>query len=261
MSQELGGRVAFVTGGARGIGRAVAHTLAGAGAAVMVGDVDVAEAEAAADALRAQGGRADAVALDVGDEAAVDAAAAACVERLGRIDVLIANAGIGTFAPLLETTTADWDRVLRVNLTGCFLTLRAFARPMIEQGTGGSIVVSSSLYGLRGGPDNSAYSASKFGVVGLVQCAAAELAPHGIVVNAVCAGQVDTPLMDRLISDRAAARERPEAEVRDALLARIPLGRMASVEELADVYYFLASPLARYTTGQSIVVDGGMQVA
>jgi NAD(P)-dependent dehydrogenase (short-subunit alcohol dehydrogenase family) len=97
-------------------------------------------------------------------------------------------------------------------------------------------------------------------VVGLVECAAAELAPHGVRVNAVCAGQVDTPMMDRLITDRAAARRQPEDDVRDELLRRVPLGRMASVEELADVYLFLASPLARYTTGQSIAVDGGMQV-
>jgi len=258
MTQLLEGRVAFVTGAGRGIGRAVAGRLADAGAAVMLGDVDLEAARAAARELRDAGAVADAIAVDVGDERSVEDAAAGCVERLGRLDVLVANAGIGFFAPLLETSQADWRRVLDVNLTGTFLTLRAFGRRMVEQGDGGNIVVSSSVYGLRGGRDNSAYSASKFGVVGLVECAAAELAKHGIVVNAVCPGQVATEMMDRLIEERAAMRDQPVHVVEDELLRRIPLGRMASVEELGDVYLFLASPLARYTTGQSIAVDGGM---
>jgi NAD(P)-dependent dehydrogenase (short-subunit alcohol dehydrogenase family) len=225
----------------------------------MLGDVDAEAAGAVAGELRAAGAVADAVAVDVADERSVEAAAAACGERLGRpADVLVANAGIGYFAPLLETEPTAWRRVLDVNLTGTFLTLRAFARRMVEHGDGGNIVVSSSVYGLRGGRDNSAYSASKFGVVGLVECAAAELARHGIVVNAVCPGQVDTEMMAHLIEERATMREQPAEEVRGELLRRIPLGRMASVEELGDVYLFLASPLARYTTGQSIAVDGGM---
>jgi NAD(P)-dependent dehydrogenase (short-subunit alcohol dehydrogenase family) len=257
----LAGRVAFVTGGARGIGLGVARGLASEGAAVMVADIDATACEAAADELRSAGAQAEAVGVDVTDEASLRSAADSCLARFGRIDAVIANAGIAPLAPLLDTRAADFRRTIEVNLTGTFLTLREFGRRLVDQGQGGSMVVSSSLFGLRGGRENTAYSASKFGVIGVVQCAAAELAEHDIVVNAVCPGQVNTALMDKLCDERAALSGRTPGDVRAAMTSGVPLGRFAEIDELAHTYVFLASPMARYTTGQSLVVDGGMQVA
>jgi NAD(P)-dependent dehydrogenase (short-subunit alcohol dehydrogenase family) len=154
-----------------------------------------------------------------------------------------------------------WRRVVDVNLTGAFLTCREFGRRMVEQGRGGRVIMSSSLYGLRGGRDNSAYSATKFGMIGLAQCLAAEWAPHDILVNSVCPGNVDTVMIRQLFADRAASRGTTPDAVRDELLAKIPLRRLADPTEVADIYVFLASDLARYVTGQALTVDGGVQVS
>jgi NAD(P)-dependent dehydrogenase (short-subunit alcohol dehydrogenase family) len=261
VTELLAGQVAFVTGGARGIGLAVAQRLARAGAAVMIGDLDGDSCETAAELLREGGARAEAVRVDVADEASLHAAADSCLERLGRVDVVVANAGIAHLSLLVDTDPAAFRRVVEVNLMGTFLTLREFGRRLIDQGRGGRIIASSSLFGVRGGRENAAYSASKFGVIGLVQCAAAELAPHGVLVNAVCPGQVDTEMIDRLCEDRAALTGRTAVQVRETMTQRVPLGRFAAIEEVADTYLYLASPLAGYVTGQSLVVDGGMQVA
>ncbi|MEA2282496.1 MAG: galactitol 2-dehydrogenase [Solirubrobacteraceae bacterium] len=255
MSGLLDGRVAFITGGARGIGRAVGERYAREGARVMLGDIDLEAARAAAEAI--PGG--EAVALDVSDPDAVERAEAACRDRLGPADVVVANAGILVLAPALELSFEAWRRSLDVNLTGAFLTCRTFARSMVARGEG-RIIVTSSLYGRRGGRENVAYSATKFGVIGLVESLAAELAAHGVLVNAVCPGQVDTEMMRTLFCRRAALQDRGPADVAGELLARIPLARLAAVEEIADAFVFLASPLSRYITGQSLVVDGGMAV-
>jgi NAD(P)-dependent dehydrogenase (short-subunit alcohol dehydrogenase family) len=150
--------------------------------------------------------------------------------------------------------------VLDVNLTGAFLTARAFARRMSSEGPGGRIILTSSLFGLRGGVENSAYSASKFGMIGLMQCLAAELAPRGVLVNCVCPGQMDTAMIRQLFRERAALKGSTEEAVHGALASRIPLGHLGALDELAGTYVFLASDLSRYVTGQSIVVDGGWQV-
>jgi NAD(P)-dependent dehydrogenase (short-subunit alcohol dehydrogenase family) len=131
---------------------------------------------------------------------------------------------------------------------------------MVGAGGGGRIVFTSSLFGLRGGRENAAYSASKFGVVGLMECMAAELAPAGILVNAVCPGQMDTEMLRSLFRDRATLRGTTEAAIRGTFEARIPVGRLGGMEELAGTYVWLASDLSRYVTGQSITVDGGWQV-
>jgi NAD(P)-dependent dehydrogenase (short-subunit alcohol dehydrogenase family) len=173
---------------------------------------------------------------------------------------VVANAGILVLARAVDLRPEQFRRVLDVNLTGTFLTCAEGARRMVARGGGGRMIVSSSLFGLRGGVENSAYSASKFGQVGVVQCLAAELGEHGVTVNAVCPGQVDTTMMRELVTERARLTGTPVADVERTLLARIPLGRMASPAEVADTYVWLASDLSSYVTGQSINVDGGWQV-
>ncbi len=256
----LEGKVAFVTGAAQGIGLAVAERFCQEGARVVLGDIQAEEVEVAAEGLRAVGHTATAIALDVTDEASVEEAARSCGEAHGGVDVVVANAGLLYLAPVAETDLKAWERVLAVNLTGTFLTCRAFARRMVEGGRGGRIVVTSSLFGRRGGRENAAYSASKFGVIGLAESLAAELAPHNVLVNAVCPGQVSTEMMDEVLKQRAALRGVEAGRVEAELLSRIPLGRMASSREIGDVFVFLASPLSGYVTGQSIIVDGGWAV-
>lgn len=186
MAGLLDGKTALVTGAAGGIGLAVAQAFVDQGAQVMLADVQADPTQAASAALCNQHpGRAVAVRLDVTDEAATEAAIAGCVERFGRLDIAVVNAGLLVLKRAVELSLEDWNLVLAVNLTGAFVTARAAAAQMLRQGGGGRIVFTSSLFGLRGGVENAAYSASKFGMVGLMQCMAAELAPEGILVNAV----------------------------------------------------------------------------
>jgi NAD(P)-dependent dehydrogenase (short-subunit alcohol dehydrogenase family) len=260
MSRLLDGRVSFVTGGAQGIGLALAERFAQEGSRVMIGDIQGDKAETAADRLRGGGHEARAVTIDVTDPRSVEGAAGACAAELGEPDVLVANAGILLLQPVLEMSLESWRRVLDVNLTGVFLSCQTFARQMVAGGRGGRIIVTSSLFGRRGGRANGAYSATKFGVIGLVESLAAELAPHDILVNAVCPGQVATEMMRQVTTDLARVREMTAEAVEEELVRRIPLGRVGNPDEVGDVFVFLASPLSRYVTGQSIIVDGGWQV-
>lgn len=247
----LHGRCALVTGGARGIGLAVARGLSERGARVVLADLDGAATAAAAATLP---GEARGIALDVTSEAATEDA----FDRLGAEgwapDVVVPNAGILHLEAVDTVPAARWEAVLRVNLTGAFLTARAAARRMEE---GGRIILTSSLFGLRGGAGNAAYSASKFGMVGLVQSMAADLAPRGITVNAVAPGQIETEMMESLVAQRL-AQGLPDP--RERLRGRIPMGRLGAPSEAAGAYVWLASPLASYVTGQTICVDGGWQV-
>jgi NAD(P)-dependent dehydrogenase (short-subunit alcohol dehydrogenase family) len=255
----LDGRTAVVTGAARGIGRTVAERYLAAGASVAL--ADVAGAEVTAQELSVQHpDRVVGLTSDVTDPASVQELRRQVVERFGGVDVVVANAGILLLKPALEIGLEEWRRVLDVNLTGSFVTCQEFGKQLVEQGRGGRIILSSSLFGLRGGKQNAAYSASKFGMIGLMQCLAAELAPQAITVNAVCPGQVDTPMMRQLFVDRAALSGRSPGEVEGDILSTIPLGRLASPDEIADVYVYLASSLSSYVTAQSLVVDGGCQV-
>ncbi|MGY1670842.1 SDR family NAD(P)-dependent oxidoreductase [Geodermatophilus sp. SYSU D00710] len=256
----LDGRVALVTGGARGIGLEVGARLAAAGAAVALADIAEGAVQEAAGRLRTDGARAAGVVVDVTVEASVTAAFDAAEAALGAVDVVVANAGILVLERAVDLSVADYRRVVDVNLTGTFLTCREGARRMVRAGRGGRIVVSSSLFGLRGGVENTAYSSSKFGVVGLAQCLAAELGGDGITVNAVCPGQVDTVMIRDLIAERARLTGSSPEAVEQEMLARVPSRRMARPEEVADAYVWLASDMAGYVTGQAIVVDGGWQL-
>jgi galactitol 2-dehydrogenase len=258
----LSGKVAFITGAARGIGRAVAERYAEEGSAVVLGDIDASMLSTAAAQL-AQGGanrRISAAVVDVTSPSSLQDALSLCLDRYSQVDILVANAGILYLQTVLDTPLERWQHVLDVNLTGAFLTCQVFGRQLVRQAQGGRMILTSSLFGVRGGVDNGAYSATKFGVIGLMQCLAAELAPHNILVNAVCPGQVDTNMMRAFFRDRAVSRGTSEDVVRDELERRVPLQRMATVHEIADVFVFLASQLNRYVTGQSLVADGGWLV-
>ena len=243
---RLPGRVAAITGGALGIGRATALTFAEEGATVALGDVQVEAAETVAQEIRGRGGQAIAVGLDVGDAAQVQAFVDRVVEEFGRLDVMFANAGIAHSAPFLEHPETQWHRVLRVNLTGVFLCCQAAARQMVKQGGGGRIITTASINGFRGVENLAGYNAAKAGVIELTRTMAVELAQHRIAVNAIAPAQIDTRLTRSL--PEGARRRRVE---------RIPMGRFGEPEEVARVALFLASDDASYVTGHTLAVDGG----
>ena len=194
--------------------------------------------------------------LDVTDEHAVEAAIESIRSSHGRLDCAVANAGVVHLSEVVNLEVADWRRVINVNLTGAFLTVRAAARRMSR----GSIIVTSSLFGLRGGAGNGAYSASKFGLVGLTQSLAAEMASAGVRVNCICPGQIATSMLDEVVDGLSRIGNDGQAPSVEELASRIPSGRLGTPDDVADACLFLASDLSRYVTGQSLVVDGGWQV-
>ncbi len=242
---RLRGQVVAITGGALGIGRATARLFAAEGATVALGDVQLEAAEAVAGEIGERGGKAIAVGVDVGDTAQVEAFVARTVAEFGRLDVLFANAGIAHSAPFLEHPEAQWQRVLRVNLTGVFLCCQAAARHMVKQG-GGRIIAVASINGFRGVENLVGYNVAKAGVIELVKTMAVELAQHGISVNAIAPAQIDTRL----------TRGLPE-EARRRRVDRIPMARFGEPEEVARAALFLASDDASYVTGHTLAVDGG----
>ena len=242
---RLQGRVAAITGGALGIGRATGRLFAAEGATVALGDVDVAGAEAVAKEIVAGGGRALAVGMDVGDAGQVRDFVDRVVSELGRLDVMFANAGIAHSAPFLEHPEAEWHRVLRVNLSGVFFCCQAAARQMVRQG-GGRIIATASINGFRGVENLVGYNVAKAGVIELTKTMAVELAKHHIAVNAIAPAQIDTRLTQSL----------PE-EARERRVARIPMGRFGEVDEVAKAALFLASDDAAFITGHTLAVDGG----
>ncbi len=250
MTQELSGKTALVTGAGSGIGRAAALAYARAGAQVVVADVDPTGGEASAELIRGEGGRALCVQTDVTQAAEVEALVAAAVKAYGSLDCAFNNAGIGgTGASTAEYAEADWDRLLAVNLKGVWLCLKYELRQMLRQG-GGTIVNNASVWGVTGLENAPAYTASKHGVVGLTKVAALENATTGIRVNAVCPGFTRTPLIERLLIDR------PQMEAK--IMARQPIGRLGTPEEVAAAVVWLSSPASSFVTGQALGVDGGL---
>jgi NAD(P)-dependent dehydrogenase (short-subunit alcohol dehydrogenase family) len=243
----LEGRVAIVTGGARGIGAATAAALAEAGAMVMIGDV---EAEAGQATARQVGGAF--VEADVSRVTDVERLMSAAVERFGGLDVLVNNAGVVLARSALDTAEEEWDRVLAVNLKGAWLCARAAVPHMVQRG-GGAIVNVVSNAGLVGFPNTAAYCASKGGLANLTRAMALDFAPLRVRVNAVCPGHTRTPMAERFV----AAQADPEAFLDDFVRRQHPLGRMAEPAEIARAIRFLASDEASFVTGALLPVDGG----
>jgi len=246
---RLADKVALVTGAAQGIGRACAEVFAKEGARVVLADVNEEAGRAAAAALAAAGHEALFVRCDVARKAEVEDAVAAAVRAFGRLDVLVANAGIVHAAEFLDLEEADFDRVLAVNLKGVFLAGQAAARRMVEQASGGAIVNMSSVNAVLAIPNQVPYVVSKGAINQLTRVMALALAPHRIRVNAVGPGTILTELA------KTAVLGNREAERR--ILARTPLGRLGEPEEVARVAAFLASDDASYITGQTLYPDGG----
>jgi glucose 1-dehydrogenase len=250
----LAGKVAIVTGAAQGIGRACAERLAKEGAKVVLTDINADAGQRAAREIAAAGGTVQFVSCDVAIEADVNAAVAASLDAHGRIDIVVNNAGILDDAPFLELPAAEFDRILGVNLRGAFLMGQAAARQMVKQATpagsaqAGAIVNMSSINERFALPDHVAYSISKGGISQLTKAMAIALAPHGIRVNAVGPGTIETPLLEGVIKDKA---------FREKVLSRTPIGRFGQPREIAAIVAWLASEEASYVTGTTIFADGG----
>ena len=247
----LAGRVAVVTGGSSGLGRTIAETLAGAGAAVVLVARGPGALEDAAAAIRAAGGRADAVPADLADRGAIAACAQAASRAFGAPDILVNAAGVNIRRPMLELTTADWDTTMAVNLAAPFLLAQALVPAMLVRGWG-RIVNVTSLQATRAFGDSGAYGASKGGLAQLTRAQAEAWSRRGVNCNAIAPGVFLTPLNRRMFADPARA---------DALAARTMIGRNGELPDIRGAALFLASPAADYVTGQTIHVDGGFSVA
>ena len=251
---DLNTKRAFLTGGATGIGNAIARGLAAQGVTVAIADLDEEAAKAAAAAL---GGGHVGIGVDVRDPDSVTRAFAEAVEILGGVEICIANAGVSSMRPAVDLTVEDWDFNMNVNARGVFLTNQAAARHFQKTGTG-VIVNTASLAAKVGAPFLGNYSASKFAVVGWTQALARELAPLGIRVNAVCPGFVKTGMQDREVEWEGTLRGISGPEVVQDYIDQTPLGRLETPEDVANVAIFLCSEAARFMTGQAINVTGGV---
>ena len=243
---QLTNQIAVVTGAGRGIGRAIALKFANEGADVVVVSRTQENSEKVAAEIRALGRKAWAHAVDVSDSASVGAAAEKILAEAGKVDILVNNAGVTRDGLLMRMSDADWDTVLNTNLKGAFLVTKAFSRAMIKARTG-KIINISSVIGLIGNAGQCNYAASKAGLIGFTQSAAKELAGRGITVNAIAPGFIETDMTADL-----------KEEMKTALLKQIPLGCLGQAEDIAGATLYLASPAARYVTGQVLTVDGGM---
>lgn len=254
---RLAGRVALVTGAGAGLGLATATRFAAEGAQVICVDLDPATADAAARAIAHDGGRAIAAAADVTSSDDMESVVADAADRLGPVDVLFANAGVAGAGTAVTTSPVDWDRVIRVNLTGVWISARAVLPSMVERGRG-SIVATASLAALAGIPNIAAYAASKGGVVALVRQMAADFSQYGIRVNAVCPGTIPTALVMESYASGGGVGGGTDVESRlRAAADNYPLGRLGRPEDVASAALFLASDDSDWITGIALPVDGG----
>ena len=243
---RLKDRVALVTGGARGIGKAIAIAFAKEGADIVIADVNQQEAEITAKEIEAMGRKALALSMDVTDFKKVEDALNKILDKFGKVDILVNNAGITKDTLILRMGDAEWDAVLSVNLKGTFNCTKAVSRPMIKQRYG-KIVNIASIIGIIGNPGQANYAASKAGIIALTKTAAKELASRSINVNAVAPGFIQTEMTAKLPED-----------LKDKMKQSIPMDKFGTPEDVAAVCLFLASEESAYITGQTIVVDGGM---
>jgi NAD(P)-dependent dehydrogenase (short-subunit alcohol dehydrogenase family) len=245
---EFQGKTVLITGAGRGIGRAIAEAFAAGGAAVAVNDISPINLDVTVERIRAAGGTVQDYVHDIAGKMAVQAMLEEIVERFGRLDIVINNAGVEPHASLLTMDEWDWRRTIDVNLNGAFFVLQSAARLMKDSG-GGAVVNIASIAGRAHGlKDRAAYVAGKSGLIGLTREAARELAPYNIRVNAVCPGVIETEMTVALRSDEAMLRK---------WLEDIPQGRLGTTQDVVSLVLFLCGPGAAYITGQAINVDGG----
>lgn len=247
---DLTNKVAIITGARRGIGRTHALTLAKAGAKIVVSDISEEDCQKVVEEIKKQGGEALAIKCDVSKRKEVDEMVRKTIEEFGKVDILVNNAGICQFKPFLELTEEEWDKTLDINLKGYFLCAQAAAKEMTKQKSGVIINIASVAMGQQGVgfPNIVHYCASKGGIVAMTEALAVELAPYNIRVNAVAPGMIETPMIDPIKQD---------TKTMEAMLTKVPMGRVGKPEEVSNLVLFLASDQSSYMTGSTVVVDGG----
>ena len=246
-------KVAVITGAASGIGKAIATAFAVAGAKVAVADIDLKAAQEVAQQI---GASALPVKVDVSNRGSAEDMARDIEEKLGPLDILVNNAGVSYVIPFLECPEDIWDKTIDINLKGAFNCSQAVLKRMVARKSG-VIINMSSQSGKSGNSHYTAYCASKFGIIGLTQSLAVEFAGQGIRVNALCPGVVFTPLWDKMIGDYARKRNMKPEQVKPYLEKKIPLGRLCTEKDVADMAVFIASDKASYITGQALNISGG----
>ncbi|NJN52569.1 MAG: SDR family oxidoreductase [Gammaproteobacteria bacterium] len=251
---NLKGQVAFITGAGSGIGRGIAERLARDGADIFIADIDVDGAELTANLVTQLGRRAAVVKANVASQRQMQKAAAECVAKFGRLDIVAANAGIGRGGSILDMSLKDWQDQIDINLTGVFLTVQATAQQMVKLGHGGRIVCLSSLAALNVSGPMFGYSATKAGVAIMVRAWAQELGAHGITVNAIGPGVIETPLAQGLAGNAGGA-------IRSSLESRTPVGRVGKPADIAGLVSFLAGEDGAFMSGSYVLMDGGLRDA
>jgi 3-hydroxybutyrate dehydrogenase len=255
---RLDGNIAIVTGSASGMGRHIALRFAREGAKVAIADLDLDGAQRVLDEISRGGGTAVAIAMDVGDEAQVEAGVNEVAARLGGVDILVSNAGIQHIAPLVDLSLADWRRVVAVHLDGAFLTTRACMRHMIRQGRGGTVLYIGSVHSVEASPLKAPYVAAKHSLLGLARLVAKEGAAHGVRANVICPGFVRTPLVDRQVPEQAKELGLTEDEVvKKVMLGQTVDGEFNAAEDIAEVALFFTDFLLLGLTGQSLAMSHG----
>jgi 3-hydroxybutyrate dehydrogenase len=255
---KLEGKSAIVTGAASGIGKEIALTYARAGARVAIADLNLNAANGAAEQIRAAGGQALGIAMDVSNEAQVDAGVAAVVGAWGGVDILVSNAGIQIVHPIDQFSYADWQTMLKIHLDGAFLTTRACLRHMYQGNRGGSIIYIGSVHSKEASLLKGPYVTAKHGLLGLTRVMAKEGAPHNVRANLIAPGFVRTPLVDKQIPEQAQALGISEAEViKNVMLKQTVDGEFTTVQDVAEVALFFAAFPTNALTGQSLIVSHG----